>query len=127
MTKEACTDTYEYIYSHQEDPQADAMNDHSNSNINIYLACESAESGWSTSGGSVVRFLLRDNSDSGLFARFDYPLHDAGNFDDITNRWLHIVLSVNPGQIQTFSDGQAATDIHYYVEDVANPDDIAYP
>jgi hypothetical protein len=130
MTKEACTgNTYEYMYSHQEDSRADAML-RENSNVNIYLACESADSGWSTSGGSVVRFLLRDDSNSGRFARFDYPLHEAGNFDDITNRWVHIVLGVNPGQIKTFVDGQTVTDsddIHYYADDVGAIDNIAYP
>ena len=131
MTKEACTgNDYEYVYSHQEDASADAMDDINNSNVNIYLACESAASGWSTHGGSVIRFLLRDDSGSGRFARFDYPLHEAGSFDDITNRWVHIVLSVNPGQIQIFSDGQAITDIddiHYYVEDIGRENNIAYP
>jgi hypothetical protein len=131
MSKEACTEEdYEYLYSHQEIASADAMRNIDNSNVNIYLACESAGSGWSTHGGSVTRFLLRDDSGSGQFARFDYPLHEAGSFDDITNRWVHIVLSVSPGQIQIFADGQAVSDtddIHYYVEDVGQANDIAYP
>eukprot|EP01043_Picozoa_sp_COSAG02_P067860 COSAG02_NODE_11060_length_1803_cov_1.644366_1_plen_300_part_10 len=132
MTKEACTgNDYEYVYSHQEDASADAMDDSNNSNVNIYLACESAGSGWSTHAGSVIRFLLRDDSRLEHYARFDYPLHEAGSFDDITNRWVHTVLSVNPGQIQIFSDGQAVTDIddyHYYVDDVVQDGpNIAYP
>ena len=95
MTKEGCTSgVYEYVYSHQQARDLDLL-DPANSNVNMYLACESTGGGWSTSAGSVVRFLLQDSSGSANYARFDYPLHDAGDFDAITNRWVHIVLSVD--------------------------------
>jgi hypothetical protein len=128
MTKETCTDNYEYMYSHQQDAESDAMVA-TNSNINLFLACESAGAGWSTTGGSVVRFLLRDNSGSSNFARFDYPLHEAGDFDEITFRWIHIVLSVTPSQIETYSDGQSVLreDLHFYVGDVGESHNVAYP
>jgi len=94
MTKEQCgAGIYEYLYSHNSNAQADIVDDLSNSNINIYLGCEAAGGGWSTSGGTVVRFNMIDGARN--WASFDYPLHEAGSFDAITNVWMQVVLISN--------------------------------
>ena len=130
MTKEGCTSgVYEYVYSHQQARDLDLLHP-ANSNVNMYLACESTGGGWSTSAGSVIRFLLQDSSGSANYARFDYPLHDAGDFDAITNRWVHIVLSVDgsSSRVETYADGQAVRtgEYGYYVTDMAAAN-TAYP
>ena len=130
MTKEGCTsDVYEYVYSHQQARDLDLLHP-ANSNVNMYLACESTGGGWSTSAGSVIRFLLQDSSGSANYARFDYPLHDAGDFDAITNRWVHIVLSVDgsSSRVETYADGQPVRtgEYGYYVTDMAAAN-TAYP
>ena len=52
-----------------------------------------------------LRFLLIDKDQKEAF--FDYPLHDAGAFDDITNRWIHCVLTVeSDGSISVYVDGK---------------------
>ena len=37
----------------------------------------------------VIRHNMKDTRDHE--ASFDYPLHDAGDFDAITNVWIHLV------------------------------------
>ena len=130
MTKEGCTSgVYEYVYSHQQARDLDLL-DPANSNVNMYLACESTGGGWSTSAGSVIRFLLQDSSGSANYARFDYPLHDAGDFDAITSRWVHIVLSVDgsSSRVETYADGQAVRtgEYGYYIDDIVTAN-TAYP
>ena len=97
-------------------------------NVNIFLACESAGGGWSTLGGSVVRFNMVD--DAGTFATMDYPLHDAGDFDTITATWIHVVLVVDAKQILTFDDGKMVPDSEYgffALSAVVNSPNAAYP
>jgi hypothetical protein len=36
---------------------------------------------------------------------FDYPLHDAGDFDTITGTWIHFAFVVTPLSLKTFADG----------------------
>ena len=36
---------------------------------------------------------------------FDYPLHDAGDFDTITGTWIHFAFVVTPFSLKTFDDG----------------------
>lgn len=130
MTKEECArdvdgnhHIYEYLYSHNKDSDEDVL--HTDS-ANIYLACEQAGGGWSTSAGTVVRFLLVDSQLK--MGSLDYSLHDAGNFDSITNRWVHIVLGVDSRRVRTFSDGSLVDDSEYgfFVGDRVSGN-IAYP
>ena len=130
MTKEECArdvdgnhHTYEYLYSHNKDSHEDVLQTDS---ANIYLACEQAGGGWSTSAGTVVRFLLVDSQLKR--GSLDYPLHEAGNFDSITNRWVHIVLGVDSRRVRTFSDGSLVDDSEYgfFVGDRVSGN-IAYP
>eukprot|EP01049_Picozoa_sp_SAG25_P009216 SAG25_NODE_894_length_4879_cov_124.723640_3_plen_592_part_01 len=132
MSKAACTGSpYEYLYSHNQNnsKDSDIVQDSANSNVNIYMACEEAGAGWSSRAGSILRFLLKDNSGTAdKHARFDYALHTAGNFDAITNRWIHVVLSVEPTRIITYIDGSAVRDSVYgfYSGDTTNRN-VAHP
>ena len=129
MTKEACTGTiYEYLYSHARDSNADITLT-SNSNVNMYIGCEGAGGGWSSAGtGTALRYNLVDAA--GAWAMFDFPLHDAGDFDAITNLWIHVVLVVSGTHLSTFDDGLPVSDADYGfytgggVQEASN---IAYP
>jgi len=112
MTKEDCTGgIYEYMYSHNHDNSAE-ITDTSNSNINMYLGCEGSGGGWSSATtGTVLRYNLVDGV--GTWAMFDFPLHDAGDFDAITNLWVHVVLVVSADRLLTYDDGQAVSDSLY--------------
>jgi hypothetical protein len=112
MTKEDCAaGVYEYMYSHAQDPNADIVSVRTSSNINIYLGCEAAGGGWSTSGGTVVRFNLIDGLQH--WATFDYPLHDAGDFDAITSVWVQVTLISGSTYLGTYDDGQVVADQEY--------------
>ena len=129
MTKEACTEgIYEYLYSHAQDDTA-FIDTVTNSNVNMYIGCETAGGGWSTAGtGTVLRYNLVDSAQ--VWASFDFPLHDAGDFDAITNLWIHVVLVVDGATITTYDDGTAVPDgIYGYYNDAINmgPTNAAYP
>ena len=49
----------------------------------------------------------------GTWACFDYPLHAAGDFDSITNSWMHLVLTVNERSVFTYVDGIKTGDSQY--------------
>jgi hypothetical protein len=61
---------------------------------------------------------------------FDFPLHDAGDFDAITSLWIHVVLVVSGETLTTYDDGRPVSDAVYGfytgggVADVSN---VAYP
>ena len=54
-------------------------------------------------GGAVIRYSLVDTKKQE--AMFDTPLHDAGDFDAVTNVWVHVVLVVTPTSLATYDDG----------------------
>ena len=111
MTKVQCANgVYEYVYSHGQKAKA-SITDLSNSNVNVYIGCEKKQGGWSTLGGSAVRFNLVGSG--GTWASWDYALHNAGNFDAITNKWMHVVLVVSPDRVLTYDDGKAVPDAQY--------------
>ena len=127
MTKVACTaGSYEYIFSHAEDPSVDIYS-RSNSNINLYLLCETSGETSSTADGSVLRYNLVDAA--GQWATFDSSVHDAGDFDAITNVWMDVVLSVAPRSIRLFDDGVGLADSQYgfYSEAMGIGENLAYP
>jgi len=126
MTKEACTEgIYEYVYSHSAKP-SESISSPQNPNVNIYIGCESSGGGWSTLGGSVIRYNLMDND--GTYATWDYPLHDAGDFDAITSVWIHVVLAVDVSQVTTFDDGAPVPDSEYgYYQYSTAKSNAAYP
>ena len=101
MTKEACSGgIYEYLYSHAQNDAA-SIDDVSNSNVNMYIGCETSGGAWSSaSSGSNLRYNLVDASQT--WAMFDFPLHDAGDFDAITNLWIQVVLVVSEARLITY-------------------------
>jgi hypothetical protein len=113
MTKEECTDSvYEYLYSHMSSTSAATM--WSTSSLNIYLGCEEANGGFSTLAGgqgatSIMRYNIYDVT--GKTAMFDYALHEAGDFDAITNVWVHTVFTVTRTALVTYDDGMRVNDI----------------
>ena len=61
---------------------------------------------------------------------FDFLLHDAGNFDAITNLWVHVVLAVRADRLTTFDDGLPVLDSSYgfYTGGgVMEASNVAYP
>ena len=112
MTKQACTGgIYEYLYSHNLIADI-SITDTSNSNVNIYIGCEDSGGGWSSATtGTALRYNLVDSA--GTWASFDYPLHDAGHFDAITNLWIHVVLVVSANSLSTYDDGTPVSDRDY--------------
>ena len=129
MTKESCTGgIYEYLYSHAQDSNADITLT-SNSNVNMYIGCEDSGGGWSSAGsGTALRYNLIDSA--GTWAMFDFPLHDAGDFDAITNLWIHVVLVVSATSLTTYDDGLPVSDSQYgfYTGGgVAVAANVAYP
>ena len=109
MVKEECTaGLYEYLYSHQMDDQVGtdqiAENGVANAFVMFYIGCEGQGSVTSNLDGSIMRFWVQD--DHGTQGVFDYPLHDAGSFDAITEVWTHVAYVVTPGSLKTFDDGR---------------------
>ena len=127
MTKVACTaGYYEYLFSHAQDEAADIYS-LTNSNINLYLSCETNGGTGSSVQGSVLRYNLVDAA--GQWVTFDISLHDAGDFDAITDEWIDVSLSVAPRAIRLFDDGVGLADSQYgyYSEAVGGSDNLAYP
>ena len=70
FTKEQCTGSiYEYLFSHHNNAGASTWDA---SYVDIYLGCESAGGGWSTTEGTVLRHWVRDVA--GTEAMFDFSL-----------------------------------------------------
>merc|ERR1711988_2051398 len=67
--------------------------------------------GWSSAGGTALRYNLVDAQ--GHWASFDFPLHDAGDFDAITNLWVHVVLVTGAQSLRTYDDGLPVSDSLY--------------
>eukprot|EP01043_Picozoa_sp_COSAG02_P123722 COSAG02_NODE_60724_length_270_cov_0.912281_1_plen_78_part_01 len=74
----------------------------------------------------MVRFNMIDGNQH--WGSFDFPLHDAGNFDDITNTWVQIVLVALPRSMRTFDDGTQVVDadLGFYTGAMVTAN-IAYP
>ena len=136
MTKESCASysVYEYLYSHNERTVHDQTGnyvvprpeDPANSNVNIYFGCEDAGGGWSTAPGSIVRFNLIDGNGGG--GMFDYPVHDAGSFSDITRAWLHLILVVDTSSVATYSEGRQVQNGEYgFYSEREHRNNLAYP
>ena len=45
------------------------------------------------------------------WAMFDFPMHAAGDFDAITNVWVHVVLVVSAKALTTYDDGETTPDL----------------
>ena len=129
FVKEVCTEgLYEYLFSHANNDQqgpSEGISLPGNAALYIYLGCEGAGAVTSSlSGvGTIMRYWLQD--DVGTLGVFDYPLHDAGSFDAITNVWVHTVLVVSPEGFLTYDDGAVVGDGLYgftsSAVNVANP------
>merc|ERR1740130_583271 len=130
MAKTECnTNQYEYFYSHAHDTNAD-WDDPTragSSYVMLLLACEANGGGYSTTDGSVIRYDLMDSGDPmdsrdpSRKAAMDFPLHDAGDFDSITNVWVHMILTVSPSQLITYADGVGVADTQYGHFDADTP------
>jgi hypothetical protein len=111
MTKEDCTGgIYEYLYSHMTATDGTMW---TTSSINMYLGCELAGGGFSTGSGTVMRYSVVDTSPQE--AQFDFPLHEAGDFDSVTNVWVHFVFGVTLTGLKTWDDGMPIL-VMYYAE-----------
>ena len=109
MTKAECTGgIYEYLYSHHASTGDDMWE---TSSVNLYLGCEEAGGGSSSHDGSVVRYSVVDTA--GNDAMFDFPLHEAGDFDSVTNVWVHVILGASTTGLKTWDDGMAIDDWMY--------------
>ena len=62
-------------------------------------------------GGSIIRYNLVDGARN--WVSFDYPVHDAGDFDAITQNWMHIVMLVSPTSVSTYVDASPIPDATY--------------
>ena len=119
ITKDDCSseDTFEYLYSHVQNTDGDhtSIQDRANSNVNLYIGCETPGGHDVTSSvsGSIIRFNLMDShagNRGGNWVLFDYPLNDGGDFDSITHEWIHVVLSVTRHAVQASLDGVLLAD-----------------
>lgn len=107
MTKQNYTSgAYEYVYSHSKQNKFSWMSD---SNINIYWAEEGK--GFSTFGGTALRVHMIDRN--GTFVTVDVPLHEAGDFDKVTSKWIHFTLVVTTTRMSTYLDGVPLKDSLY--------------
>lgn len=122
FTKGACNQEspFEYVYSHNEYPTGNqsGIQNTKNSNINLYIGCEStgtvAGGGGgkgSTQGGTVLRTNLMDSA--GTWVIFDFNLAQSGNFDSITHTWTNIVLGVSRHSVVTYIDGILTSPTQY--------------
>jgi hypothetical protein len=136
FTKINCTQNrYEYLYSHARDPALDIF-DNTNSNINMFLSCESEASSLAS---TFIRSLLLDSrhnssalgkptaAQTGMIALFDWALPNDG--DTVTQAWIALSLTVTPTSIITFVDGSPIATNAYgfatsWADCVRNP---AYP
>jgi hypothetical protein len=75
-----------------------------NPNVNFYIGCQGSESGWSSLGGTIVRYSVFD--DAGHGALFDYPAWNSKSFDAVTNVWINTILVVNQRYIWIYIDGE---------------------
>lgn len=105
------------MFSHQHD---NSVTWESHSFVNMFLGCEEAGGGWSTADGSIIRFNLHDEATHE--ASFDYPLHEAGDFDAITRVWVHVILIAQRTGFITYIDGSQVEDsvYHYYSQSDAS-------
>ena len=85
FTKTGCTTgPWEYIYSHAKDTSS--ISSPNNANINGYVGCDDVGS------GTFHRTIMVDDASNLL--TYDIPLANVGNFDAVTQRWVHYVYSV---------------------------------
>ena len=139
MTKTECTDgIYEYLYSHMTSTGADAW---STSSLNVYLGCEASGGGFSTVGGTIIRFNVMDTTGAPTGnPMFDFPVHEAGDFDSVTNVWVHVVWGVSTTSMKTWDDGMSISDTgctastvgtdgcpYHFYGGAADASNVAYP
>ena len=114
ITKNDCKDDqpYEYLYSHVQnmDGAHTSIDDRQNSNINIYIGCEKdgQDTIASSVDGTVVRFNLIDSA--GTWVLFDFPLQAGGDFDSLTHRWIHVMMTVTRHSVKAYFDGTLTDD-----------------
>jgi hypothetical protein len=130
FVKEVCTEgLYEYLFSHTNHDNASpsqGQGQPGNAALFMYLGCEGAGAVTSSlsGAGTIMRYWLQD--DVGTLGIFDYPLHDAGSFDAITNVWVHTILVVTPEGFRTYDDGAIVSDgLYGFVTN--NPANMAEP
>jgi hypothetical protein len=111
---------YEYMFSEALGRPGDTEDEHPGSSwgnantdylappwISAYIGCERHGSGYSSLGGTILRYLLEDDNHHEYM--LDVPLAAEGGWDDIAGVWQHHVLSVQPASLHAYLDGVAPT------------------
>jgi len=112
VAKRQCGDaSYEYLYSHYESTTPDPDTWDSSSYALMMFLCEQTGGLSSTLDGSVLRYDVHDTS--GNRGVFDYSVHGAGDFDEITHGWIHVIWTVSAASMSTFIDGTAINPGNY--------------
>ena len=119
ITKDDCNreTPFEYLYSHVQNTEGDhvGIQDRLNSNINLYIGCESPLHDVASSvAGSVIRFNMIDSAGTatgpGSWVLYDYPLNSAVDFDGITHEWVHVTMTVTRHAVNTYINGRRIED-----------------
>ena len=50
-----------------------------------------------------MRYFVKDTA--GTEALFDFSLHEAGDFNAVTNVWMHTIFAVTTAALATYNDG----------------------
>ena len=118
FTKESCTGgIYEYLFSHAEhtgtaiepfSTPTGGPRHPTNPNVHMYIGCQGSGGGWSSLGGTIVRFNVYDDADGAVM--FDYPAWSADSFDAVTNVWIHVIMAVDQQKITISVDGHKVDD-----------------
>lgn len=124
VAKEQCAEeTHEYLYSHME--QQTGTWDTDSYALMMFL-CEETGAFASTVDGSVLRYDIHDTA--GQRGTFDFSVHEAGDFDAITSRWLHVIWTVSPTAMASFVDGApAVVDQYGFFTGLTEGQNIARP
>jgi hypothetical protein len=108
IQKETCsTGPWEFIYSHSL--HEGSMWQPDNPNFNMYLGCEDNTA---TRAGQESATFQRSMivADDGSMITYDYQLAKAGEFDNITASWVHIVQAFSTDSITVMVNGELVSD-----------------
>jgi hypothetical protein len=96
---------WEYVYSHGSRTSASGIFNPDNQHIDFYVKCQS-----NVLGGFLREVIIADD---GKLIASDFPLRSAGEFDEVTARWVHLAyIFSNTGQ-QMIVDGRVVNDGEY--------------
>ena len=131
FTRRECTERgrLEMLYAH-----TDASGDGSwwrgtASHIHIYIGC-AQQGDHSTLDGDIVRTSMADREGNRM--SFDWPIAAELSGGLVNNMWVHMILSVSPGSVQVFADGNAISEYGFQIDSrssgwVTTSDNMAWP